>query len=160
MSPDFSGIVGQTLKSSKFRIKAKKLIAFAKSIGVKQPEFLGDDPIAHPSYANAYVFPALMGASGMKNPDGSAIITDSLKILHGGQAYTFPKGAPPIKDGDKLKTTPTVKNMEIKSNGMLLITLETRTVIDASKDESKVGKEVCVADIGAICMPGGFEVKT
>ena len=94
-----SGLIGQTLSGKKFKIKGKKLSAFAKSIGATQSEFLGDDPIAHPAYANAYVFPALMGAAGGKNPDGSPIITNPLKILHGGQAYTFPKGAPALKNG-------------------------------------------------------------
>ncbi|MHA1143174.1 MAG: FAS1-like dehydratase domain-containing protein [Candidatus Helarchaeota archaeon] len=159
MSPDFSNLIGQTLKPSKFKVKAKKLAAFAESIQVKQPEYLGDDPIAHPAYANAYVLPALMGVTGAKNPDGSKIITNPLKILHGGQGYTFPKGAPPIKDGDKLKTTPTIKNMEVKKNGMLLITLETKTEIADSKDESKKGKVACISEVGVVVMPGGFEVK-
>ncbi|MHA1786185.1 MAG: FAS1-like dehydratase domain-containing protein [Candidatus Helarchaeota archaeon] len=158
MSPDFSSLIGQTLKSTKFKVKAKKLAAFAKSIGANQPEFVGDDPIAHPAYANAYVLPALMGVTGAKNPDGSKIITNMLKILHGGQVYEFPKDAPPIKDGDKLKTTPKIKDMEVKGNGMLLITCEAETVIDASKDESKVGKTVCVSEIGVVVMPGGFKV--
>jgi len=156
--PDFSGLIGQTLKSTKFKIKAKKLKAFAASVGAKQPEFLSDDPVAHPAYANAYVLPALMGVTGAKNPDGSKIITNMLKILHGGQGYTYPAGAPVIKDGDKLKTTPKIKDMEVKGNGMLLITCEAETVFAASNDESKIGKVACISEIGVVVMPGGFQV--
>ena len=143
MSPDFSKIIGQTLKPGKFKVRAKKLVEFAECLKFKQPEFLGDDPIAHPSYANAYAAPAIASAFEAKNPDGSLIITDPLKILHGGQVYTFPKGAPPIKDGDKIKSVPSITNGEIKKNGMLVLTIEISSVITASKDESKVGKEVC-----------------
>lgn len=159
MCPDFSDLIGQTLKGTKFKVKAEKLVEFAKSIGAKQPEFTGDDPIAHPAYANAYVLPALMGVTGAKNPDGSKIITNPLKILHGGQGYTFPKDAPPLKDGDKVETVPTIKNMEVKSNGMLLIKIEAESKIEESKDPSKVGQVACISEIGVIIMPGGFEVK-
>ncbi len=159
MSPDFSSLIGQTLKSTKFKVKGKKLAAFAESIGVKQPEFLGDDPIAHPAYANAYVLPALMGVTGAKNPDGSKMITNMLKILHGGQGYKFPAGAPAIKDGDKLETTPKIKDMEVKGNGMLLITCEAETKVSDSNDESKKGKVVCISEIGVVVMPGGFQVQ-
>ena len=159
MSPDFSGLIGQTLKSTKFKVKGKKLDAFAKSIGAKQAEFLGDDPIAHPAYANAYVLPALMGVTGAKNADGSKMITNMLKILHGGQGYKFPQGAPAIKDGDKIETTPKIKDMEVKGNGMLLITCEAESKVVDSKDASKVGKTVCISEIGVVVMPGGFEVK-
>ncbi|NVM29617.1 MAG: MaoC family dehydratase N-terminal domain-containing protein [Candidatus Helarchaeota archaeon] len=159
MSKDFSNIIGQTLKPGTFKIRAKKLVAFANSIKVKQPDYLEDEPIAHPSYANAYVAPAIRSIFEAKNPDGSLIITNPLKILHGGQVYKFPKGTPPIKDGDELKSTPAIKSMEIKRNGMLLITIEASTVVTASKDESKVGKEVCITEIGIVVMPGGFEVK-
>ena len=158
MSPDFSSLIGQTLKSTKFKIKAKKLDGFARSIGAKQAEFLGDDPIAHPAYANAYVLPALMGVTGAKNPDGSKIITNMLKILHGGQGYKYPKDAPPLKDGDKVETTPKIKDMEVKGNGMLLITCEAESKVVDSKDTSKVGKTVCVSEIGVVVMPGGFQV--
>ncbi|MHA1380038.1 MAG: FAS1-like dehydratase domain-containing protein [Candidatus Helarchaeota archaeon] len=154
-----SGLIGQTLKGKKFKIKKDKLIAFAKSIGAKQPEYLSDDPIAHPAYANAYVFPALMGAAGAKNPDGSRMITNPLKILHGGQGYTFPKGAPALKDGDKVDTVPTIKNIEVKSNGMLLMTLEAVSKVVDSKDPSKIGKVACISEIGVVVMPGGFELK-
>ena len=159
MSKDFSNIIGQTLEPGIFKIRAKKLVAFANSIKVKQPDYLEDDPIAHPSYANAYVAPAIRSIFKAKNPDGSLIITNPLRILHGGQVYSYPKGAPPLKDGDELKSTPAIKSMEIKRNGMLLITIEASTVVTASKDESKVGKEVCITEIGIVVMPGGFEVK-
>jgi hypothetical protein len=42
---------------------------------------------------------------------------------------------------------------------MLLITIEAVSVIVTSKDESKVGKTVCISEIGMIVMPGGFEIK-
>lgn len=148
---DFSFLVGKKLKPSKFKIKKKKLLMFAKSIGAKQPEFNDpNDPIAHPAYANAYVLPALMAIAEAKDPDGNPIIKDALKILHGGQHYSYPKGAPSIKDGDKLITTPSVKSAEIKSNGMLLISLAAETV---KKDTNDV---VCNSEIGVIVMPGGF----
>ncbi|NVM53449.1 MAG: MaoC family dehydratase N-terminal domain-containing protein [Candidatus Helarchaeota archaeon] len=157
---DFSTLIGQELKSGEFKVKKKKLLEFAKSIGVKQAQFNDEnDPIAHPSYANSYVAPAIRAIFEAKNPDGSLIITNPLKILHGGQVYSFPKGAPPIKDGDKLKSTPKIKNMEIKKNGMLVITIEISTVVNKSEDESKVGKNVCITETGIVVMPGGFEVK-
>ncbi|MHA1311451.1 MAG: FAS1-like dehydratase domain-containing protein [Candidatus Helarchaeota archaeon] len=158
MSQDFSGLIGLELKGTTFKVKKKKLIEFAKSIGAKQPEFLDEnDPIAHPAYANAYVFPALMKINDAKLPDGSALIKNPLKILHGGQGYSFPKGAPPVKDGDKIRTIPKIKNIEIKaSNKMMLITVEATSKIDKSKDESKVGKTVCVSEIGIVVMPGGY----
>ena len=159
MSPDFSGFVGQTLKPVKFSVKAKKLKAFAESISSKNPEYLSEDPIAHPAYANAYVLPALMGVTGAQNPDGSKIVTNFNKILHGGQVYSFPKGSPPIKGGDKLKTTPMVKDAEVKQNGMLLITVEAKTKVAKSDDESKVGKTVCISEIGVVVMPGGFKLQ-
>ena len=149
---DFSALIGQVLKSTKFKIKKKKLLEFAKSIGAKQPQFNDpNDPVAHPAYANAYVLPALMGAvPEAKREDGSALIKNPVKVLHGGQKYTFPKNAPPIKDGDKLVTTPTIANIEVKSNGMLLITCSTETV---KKDG---GALVCNSEIGVVVMPGGF----
>ena len=144
------------MKSTTFRVKKEKLVEFAESIGVKQKEFLGDDPIAHPAYANAYVFPALWKVNDVKGPDGQPVIKNPLKILHGGQGYRFPKDAPPIKDEDKIKTVPKIKNIEVKSNGMLVIDLEAESSIEKSSDESKIGKTVCIADIGVIIMPGGY----
>jgi len=157
MSKDFSGLIGLELKGTKFKVKKKKLIEFAKSIGAKQPEFLDEnDPIAHPAYANAYVFPALMKVNDAKYSDGSPLIKNPLKILHGGQGYRFPKDAPPIKDGDKILTVPKIKNIEIKSNGMMVIDIEAKSIIDKSNDKDKIGKVVCVSDIGVIVMPGGY----
>ncbi|MHA1269715.1 MAG: FAS1-like dehydratase domain-containing protein [Candidatus Helarchaeota archaeon] len=157
MSEDFSGLIGLELKGSSFKVKKKKLIEFAKSIGAKQAKFLDEnDPVAHPAYANAYVFPALMKVNDAKRSDGSSLIKNPLKILHGGQGYTFPKDAPPIKDGDKIRTVPKIKNIEIKSNGMMLITVEATSKIDKSKDESKIGKTVCISEIGVVIMPGGY----
>ena len=148
---DFSALIGQVLKSSRFKVKKKKLLAFAESIGAKQPQFNDpNDPIAHPAYANAYVLPALMGVTEAKNADGSQLIKNPLKILHGGQVYSFPKGAPPIKDGDKLITTPKITNVEVKSNGMMLITCTAET---KQKDSDVV---VCNSEIGIVIMPGGF----
>ena len=148
---DYSHLEGLELKSTKFKVKKKKLLAFAQSIGAKQAQFNDpNDPIAHPSYANAYVLPALMSLTSAKVPDGNPIIKDPLKILHGGQSYSFPKGAPPIKDGDKLITKPSVKSVELKSNGMLLISCAAETV---KKDTNEV---VCKSEIGVIVMPGGF----
>ncbi|NVM28062.1 MAG: MaoC family dehydratase N-terminal domain-containing protein [Candidatus Helarchaeota archaeon] len=148
---DFSALIGLKLKPTKFKIKKKKLLEFAKSIGAKQPEYNDSDgPIAHPSYANAYVMPALMKVGEAKNPDGSMVIKNPLKILHGGQVYSFPKGAPPIKDGDKLITTPMIKNIELKSNGMLLITVSAETV------KKETNEAVCNSEIGVVVMPGGF----
>ncbi len=148
---DFSALIGQVLKSSKFKVKKKKLLLFAESIGAKQPQFNDpNDPIAHPAYANAYVLPALMGVTEAKNADGSQLIKNPLKILHGGQVYSYPKGAPAIKDGDKLVTTPKIKNIEVKSNGMMLITCTAETKKKASDDI------VCNSEIGIVIMPGGF----
>jgi len=148
---DFSALIGQVLKSSKFKVKKKKLLMFAESIGAKQAQFNDpNDPIAHPAYANAYVLPALMGVTEAKNADGSQLIKNPLKILHGGQVYSYPKGAPPIKDGDKLITTPKIKNIEVKSNGMMLITCTAET---KQKDSEAV---VCSSEIGIVVMPGGF----
>ncbi|MHA1652166.1 MAG: FAS1-like dehydratase domain-containing protein [Candidatus Helarchaeota archaeon] len=148
---DFSSLIGMKLKPIKFKVKKKKLLEFAKSIGAKQPEYNDpNDPIAHPAYANAYVLPALMSINEAKLPDGSPLIKNPLKILHGGQVYSFPKGAPPIKDKDKLVTTPTIKNIELKSNGMLVITCTAETVKADTNDV------VCNSEIGIVVMPGGF----
>lgn len=148
---DFSALIGQVLKASKFKVKKKKLLEFAKSIGAKQSQYNDEnDPIAHPAYANAYVLPALMGVTEAKNADGSQLIKNPLKILHGGQIYSYPKSAPPIKDGDKLITTPKIKNIEVKSNGMMLITCTAET---KKSDSDAV---VCNSEIGIVVMPGGF----
>ena len=154
-----SGLIGQTLSGKKFKIKKDKLVAFAKSIGATQSEYLSDDPIAHPAYANAYVFPALMGAAGAKNPDGTPLITNPLAILHGGQGYSFPKGAPSLKDGDKVETVPSIKNIEVKSNGMLVMSLEAVSTIVDSNDKSKIGKVACISEIGVVIQRGGFNYK-
>lgn len=148
---DFSALIGQKLKASKFKVKKKKLIEFAKSIKAKQTQYLDEnDPVAHPAYANAYVLPSLMAITEAKNADGSQLIKNPLKILHGGQDYSYPKGAPPIKDGDKLVTTPSIKNIEVKSNGMMLITCNAETVKDGTNEV------VCNSEIGVVVMPGGF----
>lgn len=156
MSKDFSSLIGLEMKGSSFKIKKDKLVDFAKSIGVKQEQFLNDDPIAHPAYANAYVFPALWKVNDVKGPDGQPIIKNPLKILHGGQGYKFPKGSPALKDGDKIKTTPKLKNIEVKSNGMLAIDIEAISIVEDSNDKSKVGKTVCISDIGVLVMSGGY----
>lgn len=158
MSEDFSEIIGQDLGSKTFRIKKDKLLAFAESIGAKQDKYLDpEDPIAHPAYANAYVFPALMKVNNAKDNEGKPLIKNLLKILHGGQGYKFPKDAPPIQDGDKINTSVKIKNIEAKSNGMLVIDAEATSKIKKSKkDESKVGKTVCISEIGVIIMPGGW----
>ena len=85
LSSDFSSLIRKTLKPGFFKIKAKKLVAYAKSIQVKQPAFLGEDPIAHPSYANAYITPLdhIYQLGDIKNSDGSPFITDLFKLLHG-----------------------------------------------------------------------------
>ncbi|MHA1265664.1 MAG: FAS1-like dehydratase domain-containing protein [Candidatus Helarchaeota archaeon] len=148
---DYSALIGQKLKSSKFKVKKKKLLEFAKSIKAKQAIYNDpNDPVAHPAYANAYVLPALMAVTEAKNADGSPLIKNPLKILHGGQVYSYPKGAPPIKDGDKLITTPSIKNIEVKSNGMMLITCTAETV------KKETNELVCNSEIGIVVMPGGF----
>ncbi|MFX1294913.1 MAG: MaoC family dehydratase N-terminal domain-containing protein, partial [Promethearchaeota archaeon] len=148
---DFSTLIGMKLKPTKFKVKAKKLLAFAASIGAKQAKFVDpNDPVAHPAYANAYVFPALMSIVEAKQANGSVLIKNPLKILHGGQIYRFPKDAPSIKGGDKLITTPSIKDIELKSNGMLLITCAAETV---KKDTNEI---VCKSEIGIAIMPGGF----
>jgi hypothetical protein len=156
MDRDFSSMIGAEMKGTTFKVKKKDLLAFAKSIGVTQEQFLGSDPIAHPAFANAYVFPALWKINDVKDPDGQPIIKNPLKILHGGQAYRFPKDAPPIKDEDKIRTVPKIKNIEVKSNGMLVIDIEAESTIEKSSDESKIGKTVCFSDIGVVVMPGGY----
>ena len=156
MSRDFSSLIGMELKGTSFKVKKEKLAEFAESIGAKQPEFQGADPIAHPAYANAFVLPALMKVTDAKAADGQPVIKNPLKILHGGQTYTYPKGAPALKDGDKIITTPKIKNIEVKSNGMLLLDLEATSTIEKSNDESKIGKVVVISGIGVVVMPGGF----
>ena len=156
MSRDFSSLIGMELKGTLFRVKKEKLAEFAQSIGAKQSQFLSEDPIAHPAYANAFVLPALMKVTDAKAADGQPVIKNPLKILHGGQVYTYPKDAPPIKDGDKIMTTPKIKNIEVKSNGMLVLDLEATSTIEKSNDESKIGKVVVVSGIGVVVMPGGF----
>jgi len=156
MDRDFSYLIGMEMKGTTFKVKKKDLTAFAKSIGVTQEQYIGDDPIAHPSFANAYVFPALWKITDAKDPDGAPVIKNPLKILHGGQAYRFPKDAPPIKDEDKIKTVPKIKNIEVKANGMLVIDIEAESTIEKSSDESKIGKKVCESEIGVVVMPGGF----
>ncbi len=156
MSRDFSSLIGLELKGTTFRVKKEKLVEFAQSIGAKQAPFLSDDPVAHPAYANAFVLPALMKVTDAKASDGQPVIKNPLKILHGGQTYSYPKDAPPLKDGDKIVTTPKIKNIEVKSNGMLVLDLEATSVIEKSNDEKKIGKTVVISGIGVVVMPGGF----
>jgi hypothetical protein len=157
MSRDFSSLIGLELKGTSFKVKKEKLVEFAESIGAKQPQFLDSaSPIAHPAYANAFVLPALMKVTDAKAADGQPVIKNPLKILHGGQVYTYPKDAPPLQDGDKIMTTPKIKNIEVKSNGMLVLDLEATSTIEKSNDESKIGKVVVISGIGVVVMPGGF----
>jgi hypothetical protein len=53
-------------------------------------------------------------------------------------------------------TTPKIKSIEVKSNGMLVLDLEATSTIEKSNDESKVGKVVVISGIGVVVMPGGF----
>ena len=158
MSNKYDYLIGTELKPSRFTVKKKKLLAYAESIGATQAVYNDpENPHAHPAYANSFSLDCLNSITGLKSPDGSPLIKNPMRMLHGGQGYKFPKNSPPLEDKDKLLTIPKIIKAEVKeSNQMLVIEVEAKTTISKSKDESKIGKHVCDSILTILAMPGAY----
>ena len=134
----------------KSKIRKKNLVKFAESINAKKEKYFGDNPVAHPAYVGTIVVKALLslGDAAVKDKDGNDVklILNPLKIVHGGQNYKF--SDVPVKDGEMIFTTGTLKEVYIKS-GMLFLVASCTT-------KNETGDVVLETEINAICREGGF----
>ncbi|MHA1683731.1 MAG: FAS1-like dehydratase domain-containing protein [Promethearchaeota archaeon] len=129
----------------KTKVRKKNLIKFADSIGAKQAKYFGDDPIAHPAYVGTIVVKALFSLADVE-VKGEKLITNALKVVHGGQDYEFTDI--PVKDGDMLLTTGKLDEVYIKNEMLFMIAGCT-----TKNDRDEV---VMKTKISAICRKGGF----
>ena len=100
----FEQFKGFKFPVSKYRIKGKKLSAFAAAIGVKNPKYYVPDPEnpeekvdysgieAHPAYAACYTIPKLLEAlPDIKGSDGEPMLKNIGKLVgnytHGNVIY-------------------------------------------------------------------------
>ena len=90
----FKQFIGMKMGVDKYRIKGKKISAYAKAIGDMSPEFYVEPPegdekadfsniVAHPAYAATYTIPGLLGQlPELKGEDGQPLVRNIGKIMH------------------------------------------------------------------------------
>ena len=109
----FEQFKGYKFPVSKYRIKGKKLSAFAAAIGDKNPKYYVPDPedpnekadysgiVAHPAYAACYTIPKLLESlPDIKGSDGEPMLRNIGKLLHAAQEYDF-SGCDPLTPATK-----------------------------------------------------------
>ncbi len=157
----FKQFIGVKLGNDKYRIKGRKISAYAKSIGDVNPEFYVEPPegdvkadfsgiVAHPAYAATYTIPGLLSQlPEMKGSDGEPLIRNIGKIMHTAQSYDF-EGCVPLTAADKRVVTESeIVDLFIKKE-MLWIELLYTT---KSEDGSKI---FCKTTIKGLLRKGGF----
>ena len=157
----FKQFIGTKLGEDKYRIKGKKISAYAKSIGDVNPEFYVEPPvgeekadfskiIAHPAYAATYTIPGLLGRlPEMKGSDGQPLVKNIGKIMHTAQSYDF-EGCVPLTAADKKVITESeVVDIFIKKEMLWIELLYTTRSVDGSKT-------FCKTTIKGLLRKGGF----
>ncbi len=143
---DMALFKGFSMGKKKFRVRGKKLVAFAKAIGVPEDDDYsakyvrvaktadGKDDysniIAHPSYGAVFTLKALytsLGLNLLNEATGKRVVlcNDPGTLLNGGQVYNY-EGTVPIRDGDKLTTESFIEDVYLKGDLLFLLSkLET-----------------------------------
>ncbi|MHA1730868.1 MAG: FAS1-like dehydratase domain-containing protein [Promethearchaeota archaeon] len=145
---DLALFKGYKIGRKKFRVRGKKLVRFAKAIGVRDDPgddysakyvAVGETPdgkpdysnvVAHPSYGAVFTLKALYASLGLNllnEETGKRVVlcNDPGTLLNGGQVYNY-EGCVPIRDGDKLTTESVVDEVYLKGDMLFLVTkLET-----------------------------------
>lgn len=141
---------GMAVPPIKLQVRGKTLVEYAKAIGSTDPKYIGDDPIAHPSYVGTSAVLALINSADVtvENDEGEQIklIKNPLKVVHGGQNYKFYDV--PVKDGDLIITEGAISNVFIKGDNLFLYADVT------SKNQND--EVVLETTIYGICTKGGW----
>jgi hypothetical protein len=142
--------IGLPVPPIKLQVRGKTLVEYAEAIGSTNPKYIGDDPIAHPSYVGTSAVLALINSADVtaENDEGEQVklIKNPLKVVHGGQNYKF--SDVPVKDGDLITTEGIISNVVIKGDNLFLY------ADVASKNQN--GEVVLETTIYGICTKGGW----
>ena len=156
----FKQFVGFEIETSIYRIKGKKMSAYAKAIGDMNPKYHPkaaaegekpnyDDVVAHPAYAAIYTIPGLFKMADLNGEDGEPMIKNVGKLLHTGQAYDYTDCDPLTPADKKVYTDSVVSKIWIKSNILWIeVTLECR-----NKEKTKM---FCRAVLSVGIRKGGY----
>lgn len=156
----FKQFVGFEIETSIYRIKGKKMSAYATSIGDTNPKYHppaaaeGEKPdysniVAHPAYAAIYTIPGLFKIADLNGEDGEPMIKNVGKLLHTGQAYDY-TGCDPLSIADKKVYTDAVVSKIWLKSGMLWIEVKLEC---RNKEKSKM---FCRAVLTVGIRKGGF----
>jgi hypothetical protein len=164
-SKKFQIFVGKELNVKIFRVKAKKLIEFAESIGMTAPKYV-DAPlkedgkpdyskiVAVPTFPNSWTVDACFDMVSWTYPkkegeeEPEKFIKNFNKVLHTSIEYDYSNAEVPIQHGQKLYTNGILAEVYEKGGKMWIKNkLQTKT---------KDGKLVCDA-VSMVCVrEGGY----
>ncbi len=126
------------------------MIAFAESIGAKDPKYFGENPVAHPAYIGTFVVSALFALADVSVKDAAGndqkMILKPTMAVHGGQGYKYHDV--PVKDGEIIILSGALTNAYIK-NDMLFVEAN----LQAKKEDGTLVQDNFIS---AIVRKGGF----
>ena len=140
LTEKFQQFVGTSTGKSIYRVKGKKIVAYAKSIGVTDPKYVEPGKtaegktdystiVAYPSFPASFTINTggpLYGIEAIVHDDGRKVITNIGKLLHTAQEYIYTDECIPIKDGMKTYTTGEISKIWVKA-GLLWMQMSTDT---------------------------------
>lgn len=158
----FQQFIGTKIGPDKYRIKGKKLSAYAKAIGDLDPKYYVEPPteegvkadyskiVAHPAFAATYTVPGvLMSLPEVVDNTGAKLIKNIGKLLHTAQIYDY-DGCDPLMAADKkVVSTGEMKKIELKGDKLWVEMLFTCT----NQDKTKT---FCKATIKGLMRKGGY----
>ena len=164
LSEKYQIFVGKELNVKIFRVKAKKLIEFAESVGMTSPKYI-DAPevdgkpdyskiVAVPTFPNSWTVDACFDMVSWTYPkkegeeEAEKFIKNFNKILHTSIEYDYSNAEVPIQYGQKLYTRGILSNVYVKGDKLWIENkLNTKT---------KDGKLVCDATSMVCVRQGGY----
>ncbi len=158
----FQQYVGMKIGPDRYRIKGKKLSAYAKAVGDLNPKYYVEPPkeegvkadyskiVAHPSYASTYTIPGvLMSLPEVVDDKGEKLIKNIGKLLHTAQIYDY-EGCESLRAADKqVITTGVIKKLFLKGDKLWVEILFTST----NQDKSKI---FCKTTLKGLMRKGGY----
>jgi hypothetical protein len=165
LSERYQIFVGKELNKSIFRVKGKKLIEFAESVGMKAPKYIDaplkedgkpdyDKIVAVPTFPNCWTVDACFDMVNWTYPKKEGeekpekFIKNFNKVLHTSIEYDYSKAELPIQHGQKLYTRGILSKVYVKGDKLWIENkLNTKT---------KDGKLVCDATSMVCVREGGY----
>ena len=158
LSEKYQVFIGRELNKQIFRVKGKKLIEFAQSVGMTAPKYtkveITEDGksdyskiVAVPTFPNCWTVDACFDMVSWVEGE-QKLIKNFNKVLHTSIEYDYSKAEVPIQHGQKLYTTGILARAYIKGDKLWLE--------NELKTKTKDGKLVCEA-VSTVCVrKGGY----